>query len=257
MQQKTSQLLLSLLCEDEISNCSLSILWYFPSLWLRLFIICTLTQCAFFMPRRLFLIFPSPAGASLPVNPSDPKQNTLKISFKCFSVPMPCKCFAALSSVYFLCLKIWCFDTCLILSSLSWRMVFPVVDGRRGSWASDLLQNYGIWHSPCECLSGKPAVSQNYHCSNFHWHQNHSKFKNKQTRICEVFFWKKAMESRLSACPSSHLPDMSQENSSAFSSVGLKQALELASGMGERKASSRKEVLYLCFINTSISGKTV
>lgn len=51
------------------------------------------------------------------------------------------------------------------------------------------------------------------------------------------------MESRLSACPSSHLPDMSQEDSSAFSSVGLKQALEVASGMGQRKASNRKEAV--------------
>lgn len=65
------------------------------------------------------------------------------------------------------------------------------------------------------------------------------------------------MESRLSACPSSHLPDMSQEDSSAFSSVELKQALELASGMGQRKANNRKEVLCVCFINMSVSGETV
>lgn len=47
------------------------------------------------------------------VDPSDLKQNTLKVSFKSFSTPQPCKCFAALSlsSVYFLCLKIWHSDT--------------------------------------------------------------------------------------------------------------------------------------------------
>lgn len=65
------------------------------------------------------------------------------------------------------------------------------------------------------------------------------------------------MESRSSACPSSQLPDMSQEDSSAFFPVGLKQALELPSGMGQRKASDRKEVVCVCFINISISGETV
>lgn len=65
------------------------------------------------------------------------------------------------------------------------------------------------------------------------------------------------MESRLSACPSLHLPDMSQEDSSAFSQVELKQALELASGMAQRKASNRKEALCVCFINISVSSETV
>lgn len=37
--------------------------------------------------------------------------------------------------------------------------------------------------------------------------------------------------------------------------MGLKQALELASGMGQRKARNRREALCVRFIN--ISGETV
>lgn len=103
-------------------NGSLSIQWGFPTAWFRL-LYYYLQINPYAMGRRLFLTFPLSGRCKPRVDPCSSKQNTLRVSFKCFH-SLPCGCFAApsLSSIYVLCLKMWQTDTCLISSSLSWRL---------------------------------------------------------------------------------------------------------------------------------------
>lgn len=62
------------------------------------------------------------------------------------------------------------------------------------------------------------------------------------------------MESRLSASPSSHLPNMSQEERLEFSVFlsGIRTGCGAGSGMGQRKARSRREALCVFYISGEI-----